>query len=114
MLHSPFKDDLVQEEALTDIDEETKVDEIPECVLPTTTTTTTTTTSSRRRWPNCRNPSWIGDGECDSANKNPGCNYDGGDCCKREWISDGECDNLNKFASCSNYDGGDCARPSGK
>ena len=62
----------------------------------------------------CIRPQWIGDGECDSANKNPGCNYDGGDCCKREWISDGECDNLNKFASCSNYDGGDCARPSGK
>ena len=27
------------------------------------------------------NPSWIGDNYCDDVNNNPGCVYDGGDCC---------------------------------
>lgn len=31
--------------------------------------------------------SWVGDGYCDSAANNPGCNYDGGDCCPQTCVS---------------------------
>jgi len=29
----------------------------------------------------CGSPKYFGDGNCDDSNNNPGCSYDGGDCC---------------------------------
>ena len=29
----------------------------------------------------CGSPAYKGDGNCDDDNNNPGCNFDGGDCC---------------------------------
>jgi len=33
--------------------------------------------------PKCGNKAWKGDGNCDDVNNNPGCEYDGGDCCEQ-------------------------------
>ena len=44
-----------------------------------TTATTTPTPSS------CGNPQWFNDGYCDDENNNPGCNFDGGDCCNNNY-----------------------------
>ena len=50
--------------------------------LGTTATTTTTTTTTTTPTPSsCGNPQWFNDGYCDDENNNPGCNFDGGDCC---------------------------------
>ena len=88
-----------------------------------TTTTSTTVTSAHQYWPNCRRPSWIGDGECDPSNNVAECNFDGGDCgegsrsnittpgnCRHpERIADGKCDTSNNVTECS-FDGGDCCQ----
>ena len=31
----------------------------------------------------CGSPGYKGDGNCDDANNNEGCDYDGGDCCSK-------------------------------
>ena len=77
----------------------------------------------------CKFPNYQGDNWCDDDNNNPGCNYDGGDCCGDNvktdycdaceclepeceyptWEGDGFCDdgNNHKYSGCT-YDGGDC------
>jgi len=82
----------------------------------------------------CASPDYQRDGNCDDENNNPGCAYDGGDCCeatvkggvvkkqyckqctcvdpkgkcvKPGYKGDGFCDDENNHASC-NYDDGDC------
>ena len=77
--------------------------------------------------PNHLNPWNVGDTYCDDELNNPGCNYDGGDCCGSgvledyclectcyegcnasfEWIGDGYCDDATNNIDC-NFDGGDC------
>eukprot|EP01047_Picozoa_sp_COSAG01_P010808 COSAG01_NODE_465_length_16611_cov_51.622335_3_plen_246_part_01 len=76
-------------------------------------------------------PSYITDGECDSACNTSACGYDGGDCstsssssrrrsssssycasgCPPSWITDGACDSACNNAACG-YDGGDCSTSS--
>ena len=43
----------------------------------------------------CLVKDWKKDGECDDGNNNPGCEWDGGDCCgdkiKKDWCKDCIC-----------------------
>ena len=57
-------------------------------------------------------PSKIGDGVCDTQNKNSMCNYDGPDCTcsERKRYCNGICDEINNHPRC-NFDGGDCVCP---
>merc|ERR1712159_404185 len=48
-------------------------DSYDRCLCKASATTTTT--------PGCGDPYYKGDGFCDDFNNNPGCDYDGGDCC---------------------------------
>ena len=77
--------------------------------------------------PNHLRPWHIGDTYCDDELNNPGCNYDGGDCCgldvnvnfcsqctcyencaaSFELIGDGYCHDATNNVNC-NFDGGDC------
>ena len=77
--------------------------------------------------PNYLRPWDIGDTYCDDELNNPGCNYDGGDCCGSdvnadfctectcyenfaayfEWIGAGYCDDVMNTLNC-HFDGGDC------
>lgn len=68
---------------------------------------------------------WKGDRWCDDENNNPGCDYDGGDCCGdhvrkafctecqckacqvEHWFADTWCDDGNNNIGC-HFDGGDC------
>ena len=55
----------------------------------------------------CKNPLFIGNGQCDYK-YDIKCNFDGGDCCDESEIGNKKCNDHNNFASCGNYDGGDC------
>ena len=78
----------------------------------------------------CQEPRLKNDGHCDDGNNNPGCDYDGGDCCidkekkhctlceckdphhipgcgTPKWVGDTNCDDDNNNHECR-YDGGDC------
>ena len=57
----------------------------------------------------CDHPEFIGDGYCDTSNKNTKCHFDGGDCCQKSWIGDGVCDEINNFQICGKFDGSDCS-----
>ena len=57
----------------------------------------------------CDHPEFIGDGYCDTRNKNTKCHFDGGDCCQKSWIGDGVCDEINNFQICGTFDGSDCS-----
>ena len=58
-------------------------------------------------------PTWIGDGICDSPCNNDECGQDDGDCgecadwCFNSWVGDGECD-VDCFNEDCDMDGGDC------
>ena len=77
----------------------------------------------------CGSPQWVNDNFCDDENNNPGCNFDGGDCCNNQspgwnnfcnvcacleggcgspqWANDNFCDDENNNFGC-NFDGGAC------
>ena len=55
-----------------------------ECKEKLTTTTTTTEAAPGR----CGEEAWKGDGLCDDFNNNPGCDFDGGDCCGDDVVTD--------------------------
>ena len=56
----------------------------------------------------CPNSANVGNGICNTENKNIICNYDGGDCCPNsDLINNAECDYINNNHACL-YDGGDC------
>ena len=54
-------------------------------VVTTTSLSTTTTEAVPGR---CGEEAWKGDGLCDDFNNNPGCDFDGGDCCGDDVVTD--------------------------
>merc|ERR1712176_1494318 len=92
----------------------------------------------------CGAPKYKGDKNCDDENNNAGCNYDGGDCCKKtlgkdvvktyckickcldpkgqgenpcgapKYKGDKNCDDENNNAGCNYDDGGCCKKTLGK
>ena len=42
--------------------------------------------NDENQWPNCPNSNLIGNGECNIANQNDVCYYDGGDCCNQKLV----------------------------